>query len=159
MPAEYRSTPPASPAAEGTAAESRAALLRGDRRAARRLAFEALGLDHQCDLAWLVLAALSPADRRRAYLEHAAGVCPDSARLRKALAETPPRPAKAQIAAPEPVPAPSAESSPPASAPSSAEPASPTGRAPWAAVGRIALRRLVTSLLVLVAIAYLAAFG
>ncbi len=159
MPAEHRSTPPTSPAAEGTAAESRAALLRGDRHAARRLAFEALRLDRQCDLAWLVLAALSPAGRRRAYLEHAAGVCPDSARLRKALAETPPRPAKAQLVAPKPVPAPSTGSTPPASAPSPAELAPPSGRAPWAAVGRIAFRRLVTSLLVLVAIAYLAAFG
>ena len=92
MPAELRSTLPSSPAAGAVAAKSRAALLRGDRTAARRLAFEALGLDRQCDLAWLVLAALSPADRRRAYLEHAASLCPESARLRKALAETPARP-------------------------------------------------------------------
>jgi peptide/nickel transport system permease protein len=159
MPAELRSTLPSSPAAGGVAAESRAALLRGDRTAARRLAFEALGLDRRCDLAWLVLAALSPADRRRAYLEHAASLCPESARLRRALAETPARPARAQVAAPTPVLAPSPEAAQPASAPIPAEPALPSGRTPWGAVGRIALRRLFTSLLVLVAIAYLAAFG
>jgi len=158
MPAEQRPTPPSSPAPEAVAAESRAALLRGDRHAARRLAFTALALDRTCDLAWLVLAALSPADRRRAYLTHAASVCPDSARLRKALIETSP-PARVRAAVPTPVLAPAPKATSPASAPIPADLAPPSGRAPWGAVGRIALRRLITSLLVLVAIAYLAAFG
>ncbi len=82
-------TPSTSPAAAGpVAAQAREALLRGDRAASRRLAFEALGLDPSCDLAWLVLAALSPPARRRSYLEHALTLAPNSPRLRQALATT-----------------------------------------------------------------------
>jgi ABC-type dipeptide/oligopeptide/nickel transport system permease component len=184
MPAEQPSTPP-SMAADTAAAEARASLLRGDRVNARRLAVRALELDRQSDLGWLVLAALSPADRRREVLEQAAGHCPESARLRKALAATPPRLAGMQAVdapstppvAEEPRPASiSPEAAAPARAeepasdltpdaqevrpgPASADPTQRLVRTPWGTVGRIALRRLVTSLLVLVAIAYLAAFG
>src|SRR4030042_988094 len=60
-------TPPTSPTAAGlVSTQAREALLRGDRGASRRLAFEALGHDPSCDQAWLVLAALAPPARRRA---------------------------------------------------------------------------------------------
>ncbi len=82
-------TLPTSPAAAGlVAAQAREALLHGDRAASRRLAFEALGRDPSCDVAWLVLAALSPPARRRSYLEHALTLAPTSPRLRKALTTT-----------------------------------------------------------------------
>ena len=154
-------TPSIPTAAETAAAQARAAFLNGDRHAARRQAFDALARDRTCDLAWLVLAALSPPDRRRAYLEHASALAPNSARLKKALAENPPRPTQPQDEPGSPVPPVSFESKPTERIPAVGETAAiqPVAPPPWMAVGRIALRRIGTSLLVLVGIAYLAAFG
>jgi len=79
------------PAAKGThaaamALEARTALARGDRPAARRLAFAALRADPGCELAWLVMAALAPEAERSAYLEHALVLNPNSQPIRAALA-------------------------------------------------------------------------
>ncbi len=154
-------TPSTPTAAEIAAAQARAAYLDGNRHAARRLAFDALARDRACDLAWLVLAALSPPDRRRAYLEHASALAPNSARLKKALAENPPRPTQPQDEPGSPVPSASFGSKPAERIPVVGETAAvqPAAHTPWMAAGRIALRRFGTSLLVLVGIAYLASFG
>ena len=154
-------TPSTSTAAESAAAQARAAFLDGDRHAARRLAFDALASDRTCDLAWLVLAALSPPTRRRAYLEHASALAPMSARLRKALAETPPRPAPPPDAPDSTAIPPPTKGSPPGRVRSLGPTAEfqPAAQSAWMAVGRIALRRIGISLLVLIGIAYLAAFG
>jgi len=86
------------PAAHGThavaiALEARTALAQGDRPAARRLAFAALRVDPACELAWLVMAALAPATKRGAYLEHALVLNPNSQAIRAALtAPTAPSP-------------------------------------------------------------------
>jgi lipoprotein-anchoring transpeptidase ErfK/SrfK len=72
--------------AAALARDARDALARGERAAARRLAFAALGLDPACELAWLVMAALASAAQRRAYLEHALALNPGSGSIRAALA-------------------------------------------------------------------------
>src|SRR4030042_1755727 len=82
-------TPPPSPTAAGlVSTQAREALLRGDRGASRRLALEALGHDPSCDLAWLILAALSPPARRRAYPQHGPTPAPNPRRFSGALACT-----------------------------------------------------------------------
>ncbi len=77
--------PNALPAA-GLARDARDALTRGERAAARRLAFAALRLDPACELAWLVMAALTSVAERSAYLEHALALNPGSQAIRAALA-------------------------------------------------------------------------
>jgi peptide/nickel transport system permease protein len=59
----------------------------GDRSQARRWAFRALSLDPQSEPGWLLLAAVTPADRRRAYLRHLLAIHPESRRARQALIE------------------------------------------------------------------------
>ncbi len=90
------------------ARDARDALARGERAAARRLAFAALRLDPASELAWLVMAALAPAEERRAYLEHALALIPSSQSIRAALAaQTSPAPAThaARVQADTPPPA------------------------------------------------------
>ncbi len=140
------------------AAQAKEALLRGDRVTSRHLAFEALSRDRTCELAWLVLAAMSSPARRRAYLEHALTLAPASRRLQHALATT------------SPVPKPESPEGGPATSPQPA-PAVPAFRRggqaeaakipprPWHVVGRIALQRLIISFLILLGIAYLASFA
>jgi peptide/nickel transport system permease protein len=127
------------------------------RAAARHLAFEALGRDRTCDLAWLVLAAMSPPARRRAYLEHALTLAPSSQRLQQALSATPPQP-RTYEAGQAPLPATHASPAAPdvVGGESSAVPAA---HRPWRIAGRIAFQRLFTSLLILLGIAYLASFA
>ncbi|MCX6025019.1 MAG: L,D-transpeptidase [Chloroflexi bacterium] len=79
------------------AVEARAALARGDRSAARRLAFAALRSDPACELAWMVLAALSSPAQRAAYLKHALALNPHSQAIQSALTSLlslPPAPLK-----------------------------------------------------------------
>jgi ABC-type dipeptide/oligopeptide/nickel transport system permease component len=145
-------------AAELLAARAKQALLQGDRISARRLAFEALNRHRTCELAWLVLAAMSPPARRRAYLEHALTLAPTSARLQKALASTSPQPTRARSAPRRPIAdrtglaeSVAVEREPPGLL--------VDGRRPWRIVGRIAFQRLVVSILILLGIAYLASFA
>jgi ABC-type dipeptide/oligopeptide/nickel transport system permease component len=139
-------TPSTPPTAAGlAAAQAREALLHGDRSASRRLAFEALGLDPSCDLAWLVLAALSPPARRRAYLEHALTLSPDSPRFRPTH---PPSVGEATPHAPKP-----------AATPATAEGGHLSSQRPWRVASRVAFQRILTSLLILLGIAYLASFA
>jgi len=79
------------------AVEARAALARGDRPTARRLAFEALRNDPACELAWMVMAALASPAQRKAYLKHALALNPHSQAIRSALTSLeslPPSPPK-----------------------------------------------------------------
>lgn len=74
--------------AENLAREGRRALRRGDRQAARHHAMRALEDDQTCELAWLVLAALSDPHTRRHYLEHVLSIHPNSVRALHALTLT-----------------------------------------------------------------------
>ena len=68
-----------------TAADARQALAAGDRTRARQLAQQALAVDATNEMAWLVLAALSSGERRRAYLEHVLRIHPESHSARAGL--------------------------------------------------------------------------
>ncbi len=78
--------------AQGAARQSLAALRRGDRPSARRLAFRALEMDPRNEIGWLILAALADTDARRGYLTHLLEIHPDSRRALQALEELESRP-------------------------------------------------------------------
>jgi ABC-type dipeptide/oligopeptide/nickel transport system permease component len=145
-------------AAALVASQAKETLLRGDRVTARHLAFEALSRDRKSELAWLVLAAMSPPARRRSYLEHALTLDPTSHRLQQALAATSPRREPAKSAEGRPSPAQPAPPAPPAVRGEEAA-VIPLAHRPWRMAGRVALQRLASSLLVLLGIAYLASFA
>lgn len=64
-----------------------AALARREHNEARRWAHRALELDPECEKGWLLLAALTPPESRRPYLQHVLQIHPKSSRARLALAE------------------------------------------------------------------------
>jgi peptide/nickel transport system permease protein len=73
--------------AQGVARQSLAALRRGERQAARRLAFRALEMDPRNETGWLLLAALAKLPARRRYLEHLLHIHPESQRALQGLEE------------------------------------------------------------------------
>jgi peptide/nickel transport system permease protein len=73
----------------------------GDRTEARRWAFRALSLHPTDEPGWLLLAAVTPPDRRRVYLRHLLAIHPESRRARQALIEVEAGPA-ASLAPKEP---------------------------------------------------------
>jgi lipoprotein-anchoring transpeptidase ErfK/SrfK len=86
---------------------SQQAQLKGDRRAARRFAQEAVRLDPEWEDAWLMLAAFSEPRASIAYIEKALEINPQSTRAREAMHWAvnrariqPPRPREAPPAGP-----------------------------------------------------------
>jgi lipoprotein-anchoring transpeptidase ErfK/SrfK len=66
-------------------AESKAALRRGDRVLARRIAQQVLADNHNALEAWLILAGISSPNASLAYLEIARSLAPDNPRVKAAL--------------------------------------------------------------------------
>ncbi len=150
--------------AQRVARESLAALRRGNRQTARRLAFRTLEMDPRNETGWLILAALANPSARRGYLTHLLVIHPESRRALQALSELESRPLPATPSPPTPPSDAPPQAPPPAPKPSSAvvqeaHPLEvPTNRvAPRVATGllRGGLRILGT----LGGIAYLTLFG
>jgi hypothetical protein len=85
----------------------------GDRAAGQKLLVEIVTREPGNEMAWLWLASVVPADKRRYCLERVLTINPNNAQARQVLAQTAPAPAPAQQALVPPAPRPAPVAAPP----------------------------------------------